>query len=85
MVLTRSEAKKAYTHNLHNVLGRADCTPLQLALEEESIKGIFGLINLDAFTINKLQYSAHNNSNAITNVRTGGKMLLKCFLSYIQV
>jgi hypothetical protein len=85
MVLTRREAKKAYTHILHNVLGRADGTPLQLAFEEEGIEDIFGLINLDAPTINNLQYSDSNNNNAITNFRTGDKMLLKCFLSYIQV
>jgi hypothetical protein len=85
MVLTRSEAKTAYTHILHNVLGRADGTPLQLALEEEGIEDVFGLVNLEAPTINNLAYSDSKNNNAITNVRTGDKMLLKCFLSYIQV
>jgi hypothetical protein len=67
------------------VFGKTDGTPGQLALEEEGIKDIFGLINLDAPTINKLQYSNSNNNNAITNVRTGDKMLLKCFLSYTGV
>jgi hypothetical protein len=85
MVLTRSEARTAYTHILHNVLGRADGTPLQLALEEEGIEDIFGLVNLDSSTINNLAYSNSNNNNAITNLRRGDKMLLKCFLSYIQV
>jgi hypothetical protein len=85
MDLTRSEAKTAYTHILHNVPGRADSTPLQHALEEEGIEDIFGLINLDAPTINNLQYSNSNNNNAITNVRTGNKMLLKCFLSYTGI
>jgi hypothetical protein len=42
MVLTRSEAKTAYTHILHNVFGTADDgTPLQLALEEEGIEDVF--------------------------------------------
>jgi hypothetical protein len=85
MVLTHSEAKTAYTHILHNVFGRADGTPLQLAIQEEGIEGAFGLVNLDAPTINNLAYSDSNNNNAITNVMTGNKMLLKCFLSYIQV
>jgi hypothetical protein len=85
MVLTRSEARTAYTHILHNVFGRADGTPLQLALEEEGIEDVFGLVNLDSPTINNLAYSDSNNNNAITNARTGDKMLLKCFLSYIQV
>jgi hypothetical protein len=53
MVLTRSKAKTAYTHILHNVFGRADGTPLQLALEEEGIEDVFGLVNLDATTINR--------------------------------
>jgi hypothetical protein len=85
MGLTRSEAKTAYTHILHNVLGRADGTPLQLALEEEGIEDLFGLLNLDASTINNLAYSDSSINNAIADVRTGDKMLLKCFLSYIQV
>jgi hypothetical protein len=68
MVLTQSEARAAYTHILHNVFGTADGTPLQLALEEEGIEDRFGLINLDAPTINNLQYSNTNNNNAITNV-----------------
>jgi hypothetical protein len=83
MVLTQSEARAAYTNILHNVFGRADGTPLQLALEDEGIEDVFGLVNLDAPTVNNLAYSDSNN--AITNVRTGDKMLLKCFLSYIQV
>jgi hypothetical protein len=85
MVLTRSEAKKAYSHILHNVFGRTDGTLLQLVLEEEGIEDIFGLINLDTPTINNLQYSNSNSNNAITNARTGNKMLLKCFLSYTGV
>jgi hypothetical protein len=76
MVLTRSEAKKAYTYILHNVLVRADSTLLHLALEEEGIEDIFGLINLDAPTINNLQYSNSNN-NAITNARTASSATLE--------
>jgi hypothetical protein len=85
MVLTQSEAKAAYTHILHSVFGRADGTPLQLVLEEEGIKDVFGLVYFDAPTINNFAYSDSNNNIAITNVRTGDKMLLKCLLSYIQV
>jgi hypothetical protein len=85
VVLTQNEAKMAFTHILHVVFGRAAGTPLQLALEEEGIDDIFELINLDAPTINNLQYTDSNNNNAITNVRTGDKMLLKCFLNYIGV
>jgi hypothetical protein len=43
------------------------------------------LVNVDAPTIKNLAYSDSNNNNAITNVRAGDKMLLKRFLSYIQV
>jgi hypothetical protein len=59
------------------VFDRADGTLLQLALEEEGIDDILELINLDPPTINNLQYTDSNNNNAITNVRTGDKMLLK--------
>jgi hypothetical protein len=55
MVLTRNEAKIAFTHILQVVFGRAASTPLQLALEEEGIDDIFELINLDPPTINNLQ------------------------------
>jgi hypothetical protein len=55
MVLTRSETKTAYTNILHNVFGRADGTPLQLALEEEGIEDIFTLINIDTPTIDIIQ------------------------------
>jgi hypothetical protein len=58
--------------------------PLQVALEEEGTKDVFELVNLDAPTICNLAYSNSNNNHAITNVRTGDKMLLKCFLSYIH-
>jgi hypothetical protein len=85
MVIAQSAAKATNTHILHNVFGRADGTPLQLALEEEGIEDLFRLVNLDAPTINIIAYSESKNNNAITNVRTGGKMLLKCFLSYIGV
>jgi hypothetical protein len=85
MVLTRSEAKTAYAHILHNVFGRADGTTLQLASEEEGIEDIFTLINIDTPTIDNLQYIDTNNNNAIIHVRTGNKMLLKCFLSYTHV
>jgi hypothetical protein len=85
MVLTQIEAKAAYTHILHNVFGKAAGTLLQLALEEEGIEDVFGLVNLDAPTIDNLAYSDSNNNIAITNVRTGDKMKLKCFLSYVQV
>jgi hypothetical protein len=70
---------------LQVVFGRAAGTPLQLALDKEGIDNIFKLINLDAPTINNLQYTDSNNNNAITNVRMGDKMLLKCFLNYIGV
>jgi hypothetical protein len=83
MVLTRNEAKIAFTHILQVVFSRAAGTPLHLALEEEDIDNIFELINLDAPTINSLQYTDSNNNNAITNIRTGDKMLLKCFLNYV--
>jgi hypothetical protein len=46
MVVTCSEAKMTYTHILHNVFGRPDGTPLQLALEEE---GISAFLWKDAF------------------------------------
>jgi hypothetical protein len=52
----------AYTHILHNVFGRADGTPLQLALEEEGIEDIFTLINIDIPTIDNLQYINTNNT-----------------------
>jgi predicted nuclease of restriction endonuclease-like RecB superfamily len=85
MALTQNEAKIAFTHILHVVFGRAAATPLQLALEEEVIDNIFKHINLDAPTINNLQYADSNNNNAIPNVRTGDKMLVKSFLNYIGV
>jgi hypothetical protein len=85
MVLTRSEAKLAFTHLVQNVFGRSAGTPLQLALDEEGIDDIFQLVNLDETTINNLQYTDSNNNNAVTKVKTGDKMLLKCFLSYIGV
>jgi hypothetical protein len=85
MVLTQNESKIAFTHILQVVFGRAAGNPLQVALEEESIDDIFKLINLDAPTISNLQYTDSNNNNAITNLKTGDKMLLKCFLSYIGV
>jgi hypothetical protein len=85
MVLTQNEAKIAFTHILHVVFGRAAGTPLQLALDEKGIDDILNLINLDAPTINNLQYTDSNKNNAISNVRTGYKMLLKRFLNYVGV
>jgi hypothetical protein len=85
MILIQIEAKTPYTHILHNVFGRADSTPLQLALEEEGIEDIFMLINIDTPTIDNLQYRDTNINNAVTHVKTGKKMLLKCFLSYTHV
>jgi hypothetical protein len=85
MVPARSEARMVHTHILHNVSGRADGTPLQLALEEEGIENIFTLINIDTPTIDNLQYIDTNNNNAIIHVGTGDKMLLKCCLSYTHV
>jgi hypothetical protein len=85
MVITQNKAKIAFTHILQVVFGRAAGNPLQLALEEEGIDNIFKLINLDAPTINNLQYTDSNNNNAITNVRMGDNMLLKCFLNYVGV
>jgi hypothetical protein len=85
MVLTQNEAKIAFTHILSVVFGRAAGTPLQLALEEAGIVDIFKLINLDAPTINNLQYTDRNNHNPITNVRTGDKMLPKFYLNYIGI
>jgi hypothetical protein len=82
MVLTRSEAKVAYNHILDVVLGRGSGTPLKPSLDEEGIDDIFHLINLDTATIDSLSYTDKINNNAITNVRTGDKMLLKCFLNY---
>lgn len=85
-VLTQNEAKIAYTRVLHIVFDRASSTHLQPELEEEGIDDVFQLlINLDAPSINNLQYTNRNNKNTITNVRTRDKMLLKCFLSYIGV
>jgi hypothetical protein len=83
MVFTPNEAKIAFTHILQVVFGRAAGTPLQLSVEDEGIDHIFKLINLDAPTTNNLQYTNSHNNNAITNVRTGDKMLLKCFLNYV--
>jgi hypothetical protein len=83
MVLTWSEAKGAYAHILENVLGRGDGTPPKNALDEEGINNIFQLINLDLPTINNLQYHDSSSKNAVTNVKTGDKMLLKSFLDYI--
>jgi hypothetical protein len=71
MVLTQHEAKIDFTHILQVVFGRVAGTHLQLALEEEGIDNIFTLINLDAPTINNLQYTNSNINNAITNVRMG--------------
>jgi hypothetical protein len=81
----KNEAKIAFTHILHVVIGRTASTPLQLTLEEDGIDDILELINLDAPNINNLQYIDSNNKNAITNIRTGYKMLLKCFLNNIGV
>jgi hypothetical protein len=72
---------KRSIHIEQNVFGTAVGTPLQLGLEE-GFEDIFKHINLDTPTINNLQYSDSNNNNSITNVRTGDKMLRKCFLSY---
>jgi hypothetical protein len=85
MVLTRSEAKLAFTHILQNVFGRSAGTPLQLALEEEGIDDIFNFVNLDETAISNLQYTDIINNNTVTKVKTGDKMLVKCFLNYIGV
>jgi hypothetical protein len=85
MVLTRNEAKISFTHILQVVFGRAAGTPLRLALEEEGFEDIFELINLDPPTINNLQYTDSSNNHAITNGRTGDKMLINCFLNYVGV
>jgi hypothetical protein len=84
MVLTRSEAKTAYLHVLDNVLGRADGTPLKLALETEGIDDIFGLTTLTDAQIDTLKYIDVTNNNSITPVMLGDRNLLRCFLSYVN-
>jgi hypothetical protein len=83
MVLTRSEAKTAYTHVLDNVLGPADGTPLKLALEAEGIDDIFGLTTLTDAQIDTLKYIDVTNNNSITPVKLGDRNLLRCFLRYV--
>jgi hypothetical protein len=67
------------------VFGRSAGTPLQLALEEEGIDDIFNFVNLEEATISNLQYTDIINNNTFTKVKTGDKMLVKCFVNYICV
>ena len=85
MVLTRREARTAYTHVLDHVLGRADGTPLKTALAQEGVDDIFQLVNMDNATIHNLEYADSTNNNAITAVKMAEKMLLKCFINFVAV
>jgi len=83
MVLTRREAKLAFTHVLDVVLGRGDGTPLKSSLIEEGIEDIFSLTSLDEIAIHGLKYKDINDNNALKSLRLSDRMLLKCFLHYI--
>jgi hypothetical protein len=83
MVLTRKEAKVAYTHIFENFLGRSDGTTLKTSLDEEGIDDIFGLINISDAAIDSLSDKDTSNNNAFTPVRLGDKMLLRCFSNYV--
>jgi hypothetical protein len=56
MVLTRNDAKLAFTHVMEAVLGRGDDTPLKSSLVSEGIDDIFSLISLDEGSISDLKY-----------------------------
>jgi hypothetical protein len=83
MVLTSKEAKLAFTHILDNVIGRNDGTPLKSSLNEVGIDDIFGLTNLTGVAIDSLSFIDTNNNNAVTPIKSGDKMLLRSFLSYV--
>jgi hypothetical protein len=85
MVLTRSDARTAYTHVLDHVLGQGDGTPLKTALAHEGVDHIFQLVNLDNVTIHNLEYADSANKNAVTTVKMAEKMLLKCFINFVAV
>jgi hypothetical protein len=50
----------------------------------DGIDDIFSLISLTETGIDTLQYKDSNNNNVSTNVRLADKMLLRCFLNYVQ-
>ena len=83
MVYTRSDAKASFNHVLDNVLGRADGTPLKMALSEEGIDDIFALSNLTDSAIDSLSYKNKDNEGTVTPVRLADKMLLRAFLHFV--
>jgi hypothetical protein len=84
MVLTRPQARVAFTHVLNNVLGRGEGSNLQSALTQNGIEDIFALSQLNHATIDDLQASTTvEDVVTITRVNRGDKNLVKCFLDYV--
>ena len=81
MVLTRTDAKAAFTHVLDKVLGRGDATPLKASLIAEEIDDIFSLVGLNDNAIDTLCYKDENGVSK--PLRLSDKMLLKCFLQFV--
>jgi hypothetical protein len=84
MVLTRPQARVAFTHVLNNVLGRGEGSNLQSALTQNGIEDIFALSQLDHATIDYLQATTTvEDVVTIKQVNHGDKNLVKCFLDYV--
>jgi len=83
MVLTRLEAKTAFTHVLDSVLGRGDGTPLKTALTRDGYEDIFAFSNMSQQDIDHLGYPDPNDASIILPINRGDIGLVQCFLDFI--
>jgi hypothetical protein len=84
VTLTRSEAKAAFDHVLNEVLGRNDNSNLKQGLLAEGIADIFDFFSLDDVIIDDLEYPDPKDPDLTINCVKGDKMLVKCFLAYME-
>jgi hypothetical protein len=83
MLLTRLEAKAAFTHVLDSVLGRGDGTQLKTALARDGFEDIFAFSNMSQQDIGHLGYPDPNDASIILHINRGDIGLVQCFIDFI--
>jgi Reverse transcriptase (RNA-dependent DNA polymerase) len=83
MVLTRLEAKAAFTHVLDTVLGRGDGTQLKTALTRDGFEDIFAFSNMSQQDIDHLGFPDPNDASIILPINRGDIGLVQCFIDFI--
>ena len=83
MVLTRPQARAAFTYILDTVLGKDDQSPLKKALLAEGYNDMFSLVTIDLETIESLTYDQSTTESGIS-IPKSDKEILITFLEYLN-